>query len=93
MLIGSYRRFGEACSLNLQDLFFDRLDPEYESMRPSDTPVTVYQSTRRHISEKCNLRTDYTRLPRTGLQPLLYVAHSYVNLPRIKRIPDRFWDP
>lgn len=90
MLIGSYRQLGEACSLKLQDLFFDRLDPEYEGMRPSETSVTVYPSTRRHIPEKCNLRIDYTRLTRTGLQPLLYVAHSCINLLRIKRIPDRF---
>lgn len=90
MLIGSYRRFREVCSLSLQDLFSDRLDPEYEGMRPSETSVAVYRSTRRHIPEKCNLRTDYTRLPRTGLQPLLYVAHSCTNLLRIKRIPDRF---
>ena len=67
VLTGSYRRFGHACSLNLQDLFFDRLDPEYEGMRPSETSVTVYLSTRRHIAEKYNLRTDYTRLPRIGL--------------------------
>ena len=90
VLIGSYRQFGEACFLNLQNLFFDRLDPEYEGTRPSETPVTVYPSTRRHVPEKWNPRTDYTRLPSTGLQPLLYVAHSCANLLRIKRIPDRF---
>jgi len=93
VLIGSYRRFGQACSLNLQGLFCDPLDPEYEGTRPSETSVTVYPSTRRHIPEKCNLRTDYTRLPRAGLQPLLHVAHICLNLLRIKRIPDRFWDP
>ena len=92
VLIGIHQRDEKACSLKLQGLLFDHLDLQYEGTRSSETSVTVYPSKRRHIPEKWDLQTDYTRLPRTGLQPLLRVAENCVNLLRIKRIPDIFWD-